>query len=153
MEISFLDLKEKEVVNVFSGQKLGRVIDLVFDTSNGEMLGLVVPGDKKLFRKGDDIFVPLDKLKRIGSDVILVGLQTESGYSSSRQRQQKLENGFSRYENIKNNQVGLRDSQAYAYRDLGQGFQGSNMQNFSNGQSRSTTSYVRLKPLDGKKYK
>ena len=84
MEVSFLDLKEKEVINVFNGKRLGRIIDIVFDSENGSVLGIVVPGDKKFLRRGDDLFIPLSKLKRIGGDVILVGIQSDSPYSEDR---------------------------------------------------------------------
>ncbi len=94
MEVTYLDLKEKEVINVFNGKKLGRIMDIVFDSTNGSVLGLVVPGDKKIFRKGDDVFIPLDKIKRIGNDVILVGLQTENFYSSKNFREQPKQNGY-----------------------------------------------------------
>lgn len=77
MEILFTDLKEKEVVNVYDGKKLGRIIDLVFDIQTGKVIGIVVPGERKIFRRADDIFVPLEKLKRIGDDVILVGIQVQ----------------------------------------------------------------------------
>ena len=30
MELSFLDLKEREIINVYDGKKLGRIIDIVF---------------------------------------------------------------------------------------------------------------------------
>lgn len=89
MKVSFLDLREKEVINVYSGSRLGRIVDVVFDVASGEVLGIVVPGDKKLFKKSEDVFVPLDKLKRIGSDVILVGLQNEGVYSNTRQRSEQ----------------------------------------------------------------
>lgn len=75
MEVSFQDLKEKEVVNIYDGKKLGRIIDIIFESSTGLVVGIVVPGEKKLFRKNDDIFVTINKIKRIGDDVILVGLQ------------------------------------------------------------------------------
>ncbi len=74
MEVSFSELKEKEIINVFDGRKLGRIIDILFDNSTGVVKGIVVPGEKRIFRKGDDIFIPLEKLKKIGDDVILVGL-------------------------------------------------------------------------------
>ena len=77
MELSFLDLKEREIINVYDGKKLGHVTDIVFNNETGIVRGIVVPGDKKIFRKDEDIFIPIDKIKRIGNDVILVGLQRE----------------------------------------------------------------------------
>ena len=33
MEVSFLDLREREIVNVYDGKKLGRIIDVVFNNT------------------------------------------------------------------------------------------------------------------------
>lgn len=74
MEISFTDLKQKEVVNIFDGKKLGRIIDILFENSTGTVKGVIVPGEKKFLRRGDDVFIPLDLIKKIGDDVILVKL-------------------------------------------------------------------------------
>ena len=79
MEISFTELKNKEIINVYDGRKLGRVVDLLFDNLNGSVKGIVVPGEKRMFRRNDDIFVPLEKLKKIGDDVILVNLPISVG--------------------------------------------------------------------------
>lgn len=77
MEISFADLKEKEVINIFDGKKLGRIIDITFDGASGQVLGIVLPGIKKFMRKSEDIFVPISNLKKIGEDVLLVKLSHE----------------------------------------------------------------------------
>ena len=77
MEISFADLKEKEVVNILDGKKLGRIIDITFDGASGQVLGIVLPGIKKFMRKSEDIFVPISNLKKIGEDVLLVKLSDE----------------------------------------------------------------------------
>ena len=74
MDISFVDLREKEVVNIYDGKKLGHVIDIIFDRATGKVTGVVVPGIKKFMRKSEDIFVPIDNLKKIGEDVLLVKL-------------------------------------------------------------------------------
>lgn len=75
MEISFSDLKCKEVINVTDGKKLGNVIDIIFASNNGCILGFVVPGAKKSFFKScENIFVPYNNICKIGIDVILVEL-------------------------------------------------------------------------------
>lgn len=128
MEISFTDLKNKDVINITDGKKLGHIVDIVFDSTNGQVTGIIVPGDKKLFRKNDDIFVPLARLKKIGNDVIIVSLQLvgQSVYSPNN-------NGFSR--------TGV------------QSFQNS-MKYYDKSQSQSNNvSYVRYKRIDNKKYK
>lgn len=75
-EITFCEMREKEIVNLFDGKRLGRVLDLVFDSTTNTVLGVVVPGIKKLFsKKTDDIFIPLELIEKIGDDVILVRLE------------------------------------------------------------------------------
>ena len=74
MEISFVDIREKEVINIYDGKKLGHIIDIIFDRPTGKVTGIVVPGIKRFMRKTEDIFVPIENLKKIGEDVLLVKL-------------------------------------------------------------------------------
>lgn len=167
MEISFLELKEKEVINVFNGQKLGGVIDFVFELPSGRLLGLVVPGDKKLFKRGDDIFVPLEKVKRIGTDVVLVGLQNEVPIVSSKTKRQSQKkyyeknyaNRLDNFENSYNVPMNRNSKQVYAgqtkaYYNIGSGAANETEKTKTNSQSTNEAiSFVRLKPLSSKKYK
>ena len=138
MEVSFSELKEKEIVNVYDGKKLGRIIDILFDNSTGVVKGVMVPGEKKLFRKSEDIFVPLEKLKKIGDDVILISLQVGSvkGYLRQNYNQQNYV--------AQNSYFGTSDAiarqQSYKY-----------VQNTPD-QARDL-SFVRYKRIDKKKYK
>ena len=50
METGYCQLKQKEVVNVKDGKKLGRVCDVVFTFPEGKTLGVVVPGGRGFFR-------------------------------------------------------------------------------------------------------
>jgi len=76
MDISFSTLKTCEIINEYDGKRLGRIIDIVFDDEAGYVLGLVVPGIKKgIFRKSEDIFIPLSNIIKMGRDVILVKLE------------------------------------------------------------------------------
>ena len=75
METSFCELKGKEVINIVDGKKLGRIIDIVFDTQCGRMLGIVVPCYNKswnIFKTSDDIFIPFGCICKFGDDAILV---------------------------------------------------------------------------------
>ena len=58
MEISYTELRSKEVVNVNNGSRLGKIIDLIIDSNGKNVLGLVVPGVRKIFRASEDIFIP-----------------------------------------------------------------------------------------------
>lgn len=73
MEISFVELRQKVVVNIVDGKNLGHIIDAIFDDSYGKLLGFVVPGLKRgIFKSQNDIFIPYQNICKIGMDVILV---------------------------------------------------------------------------------
>ena len=75
-ELTFCELREKEIVNIVDGKRFGRIIDLAI-TCNGRVLGIVAPGDKsilKILGGKDSIFIPWQNIGKIGDDVILVNL-------------------------------------------------------------------------------
>ena len=74
MDITFCELRNKEVVNTLNGKRLGRVCDIVISCETCRVLGVVVPNDKRLFRNKEDLFVPWRNIVKIGDDVILVQL-------------------------------------------------------------------------------
>ncbi len=76
MDISFSELRNKEIVNLCNGSRMGHIIDVVFNSDSGKVSGIVVPGEKKIFKKSGDLFVPIEKIRRIGDDVILVRFET-----------------------------------------------------------------------------
>lgn len=78
MEISYSELRSKEVVNLQNGVRMGRIIDMIIDSNGKNVLGLVVPGIRKLFRASENIFIPWCNISKIGSDVILVSLDVSS---------------------------------------------------------------------------
>lgn len=84
MEISFVDIREKEVINIYDGKKLGHIIDIMFDRQTGRVTGVVVPGIKRFMRKTEDIFVPIENLKKIGEDVLLVRLAPQESATTAR---------------------------------------------------------------------
>lgn len=84
MEISFVDIREKEVINIYDGKKLGHIIDIIFDRQSGKVTGVVVPGLKRFMRKTEDIFVPIENLKKIGEDVLLVRLEPQESISTAK---------------------------------------------------------------------
>ncbi|MBQ9729341.1 MAG: YlmC/YmxH family sporulation protein [Clostridia bacterium] len=74
MQLSFSDLRTKEVVNTTDGKKLGKVCDLVFCYPENRVLGIVVPGGKGFgFRRGE-VFIDLKCIAKLGEDVILVNV-------------------------------------------------------------------------------
>ncbi len=79
MELSFNDLKKREVINVADGRNLGNITDLSLVFPSGLFTGITVQGEKRswiasLFRKSD-FFIERSKIIKIGNDVILVDLK------------------------------------------------------------------------------
>ena len=74
MELSFSELRTKEVVNVQDGRRLGRVCDVVLCYPENRWLGLVVPGSRGFVRKKNELFIDLKQIAKIGEDVILVNV-------------------------------------------------------------------------------
>ena len=76
MDITFCELRNKDVVNLSNGHKLGRIIDISMSLC-GQVLGLVLPDDKALFKTvvgAGSIFIPFKCICKIGDDVILVNM-------------------------------------------------------------------------------
>ena len=74
MELTFSELRSKEVVNTQDGRKLGKACDVVLCYPENRWLGLVVPGNGGIFRKRNDLFIDLKNIVKIGEDVILVNV-------------------------------------------------------------------------------
>lgn len=75
MSISTEELKEKEVVNILSGEKLGYADDFEIDTETGKVIALVILGRNRffgLFGREDNIVIPFSEIQLIGNDTILV---------------------------------------------------------------------------------
>jgi len=79
VETSFLELRCKDVINVTDGKKLGRIIDIVFDLPTGCVRGFVVPISNgfNLFKSSQQVFIPYNRICKIGEDIILVELYEE----------------------------------------------------------------------------
>ncbi|MCL2229071.1 MAG: YlmC/YmxH family sporulation protein [Firmicutes bacterium] len=76
-ELSFGELRCKQVINVIDGKVLGRICDIVFSRGSARILGFVVPGDNgfNILRKRGDVFIPFERICKIGVDVVLVELK------------------------------------------------------------------------------
>lgn len=90
MEISYTELRSKEVVNIQNGSRMGKIIDMIIDSNGRNVLGLVVPGARKIFRASEDIFIPWCNITKIGSDVILVSLDVNTLTNVARSQEMDL---------------------------------------------------------------
>ena len=100
MQISFCELRAKEVVNIYNGKRLGNIIDMIIDTSCARVLGIVVPNCNakfSIFKSSSDVFIPYHSIVKIGKDVILVDLSNIST--------QELDKNKKTDKNYKNNKL------------------------------------------------
>lgn len=71
------ELREREVINVLDGKKLGYTSDLEIDPATGKITALVLPAPGRfrwLLGKTGEVIIPWRQIKKLGSDVILVEL-------------------------------------------------------------------------------
>ena len=80
MELTFSELRAKEVVNMQDGKKLGKACDVALCYPENKWIGIVVPGSRGWSSKKNDLFIDLKHIVKIGEDVILVnvGLPTKN---------------------------------------------------------------------------
>ncbi|WP_026895203.1 YlmC/YmxH family sporulation protein [Clostridiisalibacter paucivorans] len=74
------DLREKEVINIKDGARLGVIYDIEVDLEEGYVNAVIIPGPNRflgLFNRNGDYIVRWDSIKKIGHDVILVDLKEE----------------------------------------------------------------------------
>ena len=72
------ELREKEVVNVFDGERLGNICDVDFEERTGRICSLIIPGPCKVFGiigRDSEYIIPYECVKRIGADVVLVEVE------------------------------------------------------------------------------
>lgn len=75
MNCSITELCEKDVIEIKSGDMLGRVGDVEFCPEDGKITALIIYGRQKMFGIGkgdDDIKIPWENISVIGADTILV---------------------------------------------------------------------------------
>lgn len=71
----FMDFRNKEIINVTNGVKVGYVDDIIFDTEKAEVVSIVVYGRYKflgLFGRGEDMTIKWEDIEIIGEDTILI---------------------------------------------------------------------------------
>ena len=75
MKENGLDFRQKEVISILDGKRLGYVQDVCADIENGKIISIIVSGNKKIsniFAKDEEKIIDWNKIKCIGEDVILV---------------------------------------------------------------------------------
>ncbi len=86
MELSYNELRKRDVINISDGRCLGRIIDIRLCFPEGVLVGIVVPGRRtrgilRLFDKSE-LYIDESRILKIGGDVILVNVNCGEVYSS-----------------------------------------------------------------------
>lgn len=71
------ELRQREMINLDDGRRLGTISDLEIDVEAGRVTALVLPGPGRLFGlfgRSEETVVPWSHVHRVGVDVILVSL-------------------------------------------------------------------------------
>ena len=68
------DLRQREVINIVSAERIGYVSDIELDTKTGLIGSIIVPKRTGIFSKRQYLHVPWEKIVSIGRDIILVEL-------------------------------------------------------------------------------
>ena len=80
--MSLSELKNRDVVNVCDGKRVGKVMDIEFDEHTGQVEALVVPGgfDFLALLRGErrGLVIPWRQICCIGDDIILVQFDNEA---------------------------------------------------------------------------
>ena len=74
------ELREKEVINICSGRRLGCVVDVEINVCTGEVEAIVIPGPGRIcgfFGTDCEYVIPFGCIRKIGPDIILVEIQEE----------------------------------------------------------------------------
>ena len=71
------DFRQKEVINLADGARLGYVFDAEIDPESGKIEALVIPGQGKvlgIFGKDNEYIIPWESIKKIGDDIVLIDM-------------------------------------------------------------------------------
>jgi len=78
--VRIYEMRQKEIINIRDGMRMGFVADVEIDEESGEIENLIVPGPARIlgvFGRDEEYVIPWDAVKRIGDDIILVDVDSE----------------------------------------------------------------------------
>jgi YlmC/YmxH family sporulation protein len=79
--VKISELRNRDVINVVDGKRLGVIYDLDLDLENGRICSIIVPGTTRwlsFLGGGRDFVIPWENIVKIGVDTILVELAVPS---------------------------------------------------------------------------
>ncbi len=94
MKCSITEMRNKEVINLQDGTRMGFVSDVELDTDSARLISVIIYGRARLFGllgRTQDIMIPWENIDVIGDETILVNHIT---YAQPQRRRQGLWNQF-----------------------------------------------------------
>ncbi len=80
MGVRMGDLRDRDVVNVNDGKRLGIINDIEIDIENGRIRAIIIPGAggfMGVIGRRNDMVIPWEKIVKVGVDTILVDFPVE----------------------------------------------------------------------------
>lgn len=74
------DIREREVINIRTGRRLGCILDIDFDDEEGCIIAIIIPGPAKycgLFGREKEYVIEWCDITRFGPDIVLVDIDEE----------------------------------------------------------------------------
>ena len=74
------EMLRKEVINVFTGEKLGFATDIDIDPETGRIAAIILPEKRvsSFFGRGGEVVVPWSDVSRISDDLIMINTDTRT---------------------------------------------------------------------------
>ncbi len=75
---SFTSLRDKDVINICDGKRLGFISDLEISNCDGKICAIIVLFDSRVFGFGkcEELVIPWENIKCFGKDAVLVSVDT-----------------------------------------------------------------------------
>lgn len=71
------ELERKDIINIRDGKRIGRIVDVEFDITNGYMIKFIIESSniiKNIFSSGEELTIKFSQIKKMGEDVILIDI-------------------------------------------------------------------------------
>ena len=79
MKCTLSEMRNKEIINIQNGARLGYVDDVEFETETASIKSFIVYGRSRFFGllgKEDDLVITCDEIEIVGVDTILISLNS-----------------------------------------------------------------------------
>lgn len=79
MDCTLKELRGKEVINIYNGERLGFIDDIKFSTESNRVISFIIYGRERLFGilgKQNDILINCNQIHLVGEETILVSVES-----------------------------------------------------------------------------